>query len=349
MPEPAPMSKFDGAPVYMKSDIVAARRTDAAGFVEIEGGDVLEVAQGDWIVLTGETAFTVSDDVFRASHMPAFGGVAGQVDNNDFAPYATRGRKVRAVLVRGKIHAEGEFEPLDAKSFFAGVVRLDARGVSICPASAPLSVQDRALKGVDAVEHKKSLKTWRDKLAGNPMMAPEEALDIARYDAQSAHVKDTVDDFMASMNAALPMDGLKMSDDGTVESIDEDSILITLAKVVHDQPLMIMQLRNVHGYRDETTRALGRRLLGPFVGDFPMESVHMCPAPLGTTHPLEAWLSEGDLIEEVDGIVVPEMPSYVMSEIRHYRRDGVDAICVSDAMMSYVYAWPTPDAPGMKP
>jgi hypothetical protein len=360
-------SKFASAPLYMKGDLVAAfyaevemrsasiATTSDIGELlgRIDPADMLVVEPGNWLIHT-VTRFTdpsvVSDATFRASFL-AFPAA------DEF--HVERGRRDKALVVKGKVHVENDFEVRDAKDFLSHHARIGSDGRVITHGSMPLSVQVAAvlLAGEAGAGHLAELKKWREWLGTDFNLSNEARSDINGFDLAVSGGHDRVSNGMAAINAAVPPNGadVEIDAEGNASlSVTSGSLLETLCSVTGLPPYRFSEVRHSPFYTMEATRAIARRLLSPFLGDFPMEDavlLGLAPRVCGKLHnPLESWACEGDLVEEAPGVLgIPEMPDYVTSDFRLYRRDDVMALFFEDTMGAYCYTWPAPPSPTMQP
>ncbi len=334
-----PASKFADAPSYMSCEVVAARLC-AEHRVFGAGELAVDVPGGHWLVIPADgEPYAASMDVFRAQHLPVEG-----VDGC----FVTRGRPFRAVTARGRVHVEGDFETRGIDGFVPTHARILPSGKVACHGSMPLSMQRVLLEGhPDMGGHGVPLAAWRERLSARSIADPSLRVEIDMHDIHAAKAKDTVNDFMASLQGGLAPEGVLATEGGG--GLREGSVLDTLASSAGIPPEFLTEVRHMPAYRTEGFRAIGRRLLSPFLGDQPMETALVSAIAGGTPHPLEGWAMEGELVSSEPGQTLPEMPGYVTTDMRHYRRDGVDVLCFEDAQGGYAYCWESPEAPTPSP
>jgi len=111
------------------------------------------------------------------------------------------------------------------------------------------------------------------------------------------------------------------------------------------EPAVCRELRTMPTYFWESIRAIGRELLTPHIGEYPMEKVICAQPRKGDQEEYTAFMcfwQEGELVKEVGEITHRLMPGYKTSPASVWRRDGWDALVFSDFNGTYAYARPTP-------
>ncbi len=345
MPEPTkPPSRFDGAARYMPAAVVRAKAYPEGGLVELSDGPV-GIPLGHVLAIPPAGVggpYVTGADAFAAEHM----GIEGHPLLN-----VTRStRTVRAVLVRGRMHVEGDFETHDARSFMRDHARVTEDGRrALCHCSSHLDLQRRLIEGHGqaGAAHAAALGAWRDHLSATAFDADTQQ-QVNAYDLAGAEVRDALSDGMAAIMGSAPPEGLVIDEVEGTARLREGSVLETLVSATGVPPQAFVEARHMPSYEVATYRALTRRLLSPFLGEQALETVLVTGCHVGA-HPLEGWARGGEMVADAEPSTLPEMPGYTTSYMRHYRREGVDVLCFEDAGGGYAYCWPSPEEPSPRP
>lgn len=349
--------QFDGAPSFLLSEEVRARRYDEGRTVAIRGRDgtrdEIYVPAGHWAIRDAGGVYELSDEDFvrRFVAVPP-----------DPASFADRGRPVRAVAARGAVAVEGRGMPMPRAEFDAAAVRLTRTGRPLCRVSAAFALQAGLLAkaGAEGAEHLADLRARAESLRSGILADPALAADLSMMDAVLSTSRDGLSDGMAQIHAARPPEGVRVVEtadagDEEVYGLDPDSVRGRIVAGLGVHPSAVLDVVHSPLYGTSQFRAFARVGLSPYLGGRALEDVLAVSTPAGEAgrearEAVRAWLRGAELVAEGPEIEIPEMPGYRTSEVGHYRFEGgLDVLAFSDVYGNYLYAWRTMAPPAPRP
>lgn len=263
------------------------------------------------------------------------GAVHIAVDGNGDGLFAVMdgvrgGETARFIVDRAKaaVHIENAPRPMPFEQFVQNAVRTDADGKAICSFIQPLHEQYslcRERRGGEA--HCMDIADQAEAMRQEASVP--ELVDLGLYDAVSSGISDGLT-FVELMQNVTARGGKPVHERfGLEEAL----------------PGQWAEIREFPQYMMGPIRALFGSYMDERIGEFPLERVSRMHASLG--RPVAMHLEEIAELVSVDepfegGNVIQ---NYRTSPVGHYRGDGFDAIVFSDMAGTYVYAWPTPEAP----
>lgn len=267
------------------------------------------------------------------------------IEDNDLATvFLSRlGPAVRVVRRGNQAWIENDDEPKNWDDLEIKLYRVTESGQPICRCASPLSSQLLAMGDRDDPEfsrHHLDLADLRRSI--NLHEVDNDArVDVHGFDLLNSGLKDDVvpqdeiDAFVAGRRSSDP----RTRSFPPRQARKPLRFCLSIAGVY---PTFIGNIGELSSTLLEPVRAIGRQLLAPHIGDFPME--HMTVVMIGRDENPDAMLrywEEGELVREIGAFTHPAMPGYRTSDARIWRRDGWDAIVFSDLAGTYAYAMPS--------
>lgn len=277
-------------------------------------------------------------------------GLGSRIDESDFAGalelaaaedgtglYAivdpsSPARKFRADYASGKVHVEDGGRTMDVGEFAKHAVRTGSDGTPICSMRQPLHVQYEKCREAGDMAH------------------CLDVADMADAMRKSAHVPDQVGAGMYDIVSSGIDDGLSFMELMARVTARGD-------RAVHEGTALgtafpggrWAQIRDFPQYMMAPVRALFGSYMEEIAGEYPLEKVSRLHAPPGA--PVAAMLDAvAEFVEEdppfEGGNIVP---GYRTSPVARYRGEGFECIVFTDMAGTYVYAWPSPEAPQPAP